>query len=54
VLDRWLGTAFGDYLQVHARAREGHGLERIGERLPQVPLPEALPLPAREGVSKAA
>jgi sterol desaturase/sphingolipid hydroxylase (fatty acid hydroxylase superfamily) len=54
VLDRWLGTAFGDYPQVHARAREGHGLERIGERLPQAPIPGALPLPAREGVSKAA
>jgi sterol desaturase/sphingolipid hydroxylase (fatty acid hydroxylase superfamily) len=54
VLDRWLGTAFGDYPQVHARAREGHGLVRIGERLPQVPIPEALPVPAREGVSKAA
>ncbi len=54
VLDRWLGTAFGDYPQVHARAREGHGLARIGERLPQVPIPEALPVPAREGVSKAA
>jgi lathosterol oxidase len=54
VLDRWLGTAFGDYVQVHARAREGHGLARIGERLPQPPLPEALPIPTRDGVGQAA
>jgi sterol desaturase/sphingolipid hydroxylase (fatty acid hydroxylase superfamily) len=33
MLDRWLGTAFDDYEQVHARAREGAGLERIGERV---------------------
>lgn len=33
VLDRWLGTAFDDYPQVHARARAGQGLERIGERV---------------------
>jgi lathosterol oxidase len=54
VLDRWLGTAFGDYTLVHARAREGHGLARMGERLSQAPLPEALPIPARDGVSQAA
>lgn len=54
VLDRWLGTAFGDYALVHARAREGHGLARIGERLPQTPTPQAHPSPAREGVSQAA
>jgi sterol desaturase/sphingolipid hydroxylase (fatty acid hydroxylase superfamily) len=54
VLDRWLGTVFGDYSQVHARAREGHGLARFGERLPQAPLPETLPIPARDGVSQAA
>lgn len=33
VLDRWLGTCFEDYEQVHARARAGAGLERIGERV---------------------
>ncbi|AEI62262.1 sterol desaturase family protein [Corallococcus macrosporus] len=33
VLDRWLGTAFADYPQVHARARAGQGLERLGERI---------------------
>jgi lathosterol oxidase len=33
VLDRWLGTAFDDYEEVHARARAGAGLERIGERV---------------------
>lgn len=33
VLDRWLGTAFDDYEDVHARARAGQGLERIGERV---------------------
>lgn len=54
VLDRWLGTAFGDYSQVHARAREGHGLTRMGQRLPQAPLPEALPILARDGVSTPA
>ncbi|RKH64614.1 sterol desaturase family protein [Corallococcus aberystwythensis] len=48
VLDRWLGTAFPDYPRVHARARAGEGLTRIGERLavpspaPSVPgVPEA-------------
>lgn len=37
VLDRWLGTAFDDYPLVHARARDGAGLTRIGERLPVPP-----------------
>ena len=37
LLDRWLGTAFEDYEQVHARARSGEGLTRIGERLPAAP-----------------
>ncbi|WP_304504093.1 sterol desaturase family protein [Corallococcus sp. EGB] len=48
VLDRWFGTAFADYPLVHARARDGEGLTRIGERLavpspaPSVPaVPEA-------------
>ncbi len=42
MLDRWLGTAFDDYPQVHARARAGNGLERMGERIrPE----EALPTP---------
>ncbi|RKH54377.1 sterol desaturase family protein [Corallococcus interemptor] len=48
VLDRWFGTAFPDYPQVHARARDGEGLTRMGERLavpppaPSVPaVPEA-------------
>jgi sterol desaturase/sphingolipid hydroxylase (fatty acid hydroxylase superfamily) len=39
VLDRWLGTQFDDYAQVHARARAGTGLERIGERV-RVPEPQ--------------
>lgn len=43
VLDRWLGTAFDDYAQVHARARAGTGLERIGERVrPAAPQAAAL------------
>jgi lathosterol oxidase len=54
VLDRWLGTAFGDYPRVHARAREGLGLTRIGERLSPSPTPEVYPPPAREGASTAA
>ncbi|KFE66479.1 sterol desaturase family protein [Hyalangium minutum] len=54
VLDRWFGTAFQDYPQVHARAREGVGLTRIGERLAEAPAPEALASPAHEDVSKAA
>ncbi|WP_375756448.1 sterol desaturase family protein [Corallococcus exercitus] len=37
VLDRWLGTAFADYPLVHARARAGEGLTRIGERLAVAP-----------------
>ncbi|HYH95226.1 sterol desaturase family protein [Hyalangium sp.] len=52
VLDRWFGTAFHDYTLVHARAREGQGLVRIGERLSPVPVPEALP--ATQSESKAA
>ena len=43
LLDRWLGTAFEDYAQVHARARAGQGLERIGERLVHRPGPEPIP-----------
>lgn len=44
VLDRWFGTAFDDYPQVHARARAGQGLERVGERLrPQAPAPALAP-----------
>jgi sterol desaturase/sphingolipid hydroxylase (fatty acid hydroxylase superfamily) len=54
VLDRWFGTAFQDYPRVHALAREGQGLVRLGERLSPAPMPEALPSPAHEGVSKAA
>jgi sterol desaturase/sphingolipid hydroxylase (fatty acid hydroxylase superfamily) len=54
VLDKWFGTAFQDYSRVHAQAREGVGLARIGERLSHLPVPEALPSPAHEGVSKAA
>ncbi|MCY1016387.1 sterol desaturase family protein [Pyxidicoccus sp. MSG2] len=42
VLDRWLGTAFEDYEEVHARARAGEGLERIGERVRSAKLPTAL------------
>jgi sterol desaturase/sphingolipid hydroxylase (fatty acid hydroxylase superfamily) len=54
VLDRWFGTAFQDYPQVHARAREGVGLVRIGERLPAAEAPESLPCPVPEGASTAA
>ncbi|NPC71053.1 sterol desaturase family protein [Corallococcus exiguus] len=43
VLDRWLGTAFADYPQVHARARDGEGLTRIGERLAVAPPAPSLP-----------
>lgn len=43
VLDRWLGTAFDDYPLVHARARDGAGLTRIGERLP---VPSSSDVPA--------
>lgn len=42
VLDRWLGTTFDDYAEVHARARAGEGLERIGERVRSAKLPTAL------------
>jgi lathosterol oxidase len=48
LMDRWGGTAFEDYSRVHARARAGEGLTRIGERLPPVvttPQPEAIPTP---------
>ncbi|HLL04557.1 MAG TPA: sterol desaturase family protein [Myxococcaceae bacterium] len=38
VLDRWFSTAFDDYARVHAQARAGQGLARIGERLAS-PLP---------------
>ncbi|CAM3299569.1 sterol desaturase family protein [Corallococcus soli] len=44
LLDRWFGTTFEDYPQVHARARDGEGLTRMGERLPAGPSP--LPAPA--------
>lgn len=54
VLDRWFGTAFQDYPQVHARAREGVGMARFGERLSEAPASVALGSPAHEGVSKAA
>lgn len=50
VLDRWFGTAFPDYPRVHAQARAGQGLTRIGERLAPAPLPSA----PEVGVSKAA
>jgi sterol desaturase/sphingolipid hydroxylase (fatty acid hydroxylase superfamily) len=43
VLDRWFGTTFPDYVRVHARARAGEGLTRIGEWIPADPLPEAIP-----------
>lgn len=36
VLDRLLGTAFSDYEAVHALARNGSGLSRLGERVPKV------------------
>ncbi|NBD07391.1 MULTISPECIES: sterol desaturase family protein [Corallococcus] len=45
VLDRWLGTAFDDYPLVHARARDGAGLTRIGERLPVPPSAEVPAVP---------
>jgi sterol desaturase/sphingolipid hydroxylase (fatty acid hydroxylase superfamily) len=46
ILDRWLGTTFDDYEQVHARARAGVGLERIGERLrPEEPAAVLAPTP---------
>jgi sterol desaturase/sphingolipid hydroxylase (fatty acid hydroxylase superfamily) len=45
VLDRWLGTQFDDYAQVHARARAGTGLERIGERV-RAPEPQTTLAPA--------
>jgi len=41
VLDRWLGTAFEDYPRVHARARAGEGLERVGERVQAAGAPPA-------------
>ncbi|WP_233585170.1 sterol desaturase family protein [Corallococcus sp. CA054B] len=44
VLDRWLGTAFADYPRVHARARDGEGLTRIGERLAVAPPAPSLPV----------
>ncbi|GMU00403.1 hypothetical protein KH5H1_45230 [Corallococcus caeni] len=50
VLDRWFGTAFPDYALVHARARAGEGLTRIGERL-AVP-PPAPSVPAVPQVSQ--
>lgn len=37
VLDRAFATAWPDYLDVHARARAGAGLERLGERLHSFP-----------------
>ncbi|RKH46560.1 sterol desaturase family protein [Corallococcus sicarius] len=43
VLDRWLGTAFEDYPRVHARARDGEGLTRMGERLTVAPEPAPVP-----------
>lgn len=33
VLDRSFGSAFPDYAAVHARARQGRGLTKLGERL---------------------
>ncbi|MDY7232514.1 sterol desaturase family protein [Hyalangium rubrum] len=54
VLDRWFGTAFTDYPHVHARAREGQGLTRIGERLSPVQVADALPATHAVGASKAA
>ncbi|MFP2926259.1 sterol desaturase family protein [Pyxidicoccus sp. 3LG] len=42
ILDRWLGTAFDDYAEVHARARAGQGLERIGERVRSAKQPATL------------
>jgi sterol desaturase/sphingolipid hydroxylase (fatty acid hydroxylase superfamily) len=42
VLDRWFSTAFDDYARVHAQARAGQGLTRIGERLPPGSPPSAL------------
>lgn len=45
VLDRVFGTAWADYPQVHARARAGLGLERLGERLPVELAPADAPAP---------
>lgn len=50
VLDRWLGTAFDDYPQVHARARAGQGLERLGERIRPDPLTPTVSTPAQDGL----
>jgi len=48
LLDRWLGTAFEDYPRVHARARAGEGLTRLGERLPPgAAAPVLAPAPER-------
>lgn len=33
VLDSWFATRFEDYEQVYDRAREGRGLDRLGERV---------------------
>ncbi|MCY1044464.1 sterol desaturase family protein [Corallococcus sp. bb12-1] len=41
LLDRWFGSTFEDYPQVHARARDGEGLTRMGERLPVAAAPAA-------------
>ncbi|WP_224244627.1 sterol desaturase family protein [Hyalangium gracile] len=53
VLDGWFGTAFEDYPRVHARAREGQGLVRIGERLSAAEVPEPLPATTGAGVGGA-
>ncbi|WP_426749434.1 sterol desaturase family protein [Myxococcus sp. Y35] len=51
MLDRWLGTAFDDYPQVHARARAGNGLERMGERIrPEASTPTLTPTVPVSGV----
>ncbi|MCP3138892.1 sterol desaturase family protein [Pyxidicoccus xibeiensis] len=42
ILDRWLGTAFDDYAEVHGLARRGLGLERIGERVRSAKQPASL------------
>lgn len=52
LLDRWLGTTFPDYPRVHARARAGQGLVRMGEWIPADPVPETPP--ATPSQSKAA
>lgn len=31
-LDRWFGSRFNDYLQVHQAAYEGHGLEKLNQK----------------------